>query len=253
MAVTIKSKSEIAIMREAGMILAKVHKELEKSVKAGMSTFEVDALCEKLIKGYGAIPSCKGYEGFPGSICVSINDEIVHGIPRKDKIIKDGDLVSLDFCVLYKGWQSDGARTLQIGEVSPEAKQLNEVTKQCFYEGIKYAKAGNHLYDISAAINDYADSFGYGVIRELVGHGIGKEMHEDPQIPNFRQRRRGLRLEPGMTLCIEPMISMGRPEIVILDDDWTVLTEDGSLASHYENTILITDGEPEILTPVESL
>ena len=155
--------------------------------------------------------------------------------------------------MLYKGWQSDGARTLQIGEVSPEAKQLNEVTKQCFYEGIKYAKAGNHLYDISAAINDYADSFGYGVIRELVGHGIGKEMHEDPQIPNFRQRRRGLRLEPGMTLCIEPMISMGRPEIVILDDDWTVLTEDGSLASHYENTILITDGEPEILTPVESL
>ena len=253
MAVTIKSKSEIAIMKEAGIILAKVHKELEKNVKAGMSTLEIDALGEKLIRGYGAIPSCKGYEGFPNALCISVNDEIVHGIPNKNKIVRDGDIVSLDFCVLYKGWQSDGARTLMIGEVSPEAKQLVEVTKQCFYEGIKYAKAGNHLYDISAAINDYADKYGYGVVRELVGHGIGKEMHEDPQIPNFRQRRRGLKLEPGMTLCIEPMITMGRPEIVVLDDDWTVLTEDGSLASHYENTILITDGEPEILTPVENL
>ena len=253
MAVTIKSKDEIQKMRDAGLILAKVHKALEKEVKAGMSTLEIDKIGEELIRSYGAIPSCKGYEGFPGSLCISVNDVIVHGIPREDVIIKDGDIVTLDFCVLYNGWQSDAARTLAIGEISPEAKQLNEVTKQCFYEGIKYAKAGNHLYDISGAINDYADKYSYGVVRELVGHGIGQEMHEDPQIPNFRQRRRGLKLMPGMTLAIEPMITMGRPEIVILDDDWTVCTEDGSLASHYENTVLITDGEPEILTPVESL
>jgi len=252
MAVTIKSKDEIAKMRESGIILAKVHKELAKYVKAGVTTLEIDKIGEELIRSFGAVPSCKGYEGFPGSICISVNDEIVHGIPG-DRVIKDGDIVSLDFCVLYNGYQSDGARTIEVGSVSPEAKKLNEVTKQCFYEGIKYAKAGNHLYEISGAINDYADSFGFGVVRELVGHGIGKEMHEDPQIPNFRQRRRGMKLTPGMTLCIEPMITMGRPDIVVLEDDWTVVTEDGSLASHYENTVLITDGEPEILTPVESL
>ena len=181
-------------------------------------------------------------------MCVSVNDEVVHGIPRKDHFVDNGDIVSLDFCLSYKGYQSDCARTLPVGEISNDAKQLLEVTKQSFFEGIKFAKEGCHLYEISAAINDYVDKFGYGVVRDLVGHGIGREMHEDPQIPNFRQRRRGMKLQAGMTLCIEPMINMGRADVAFMDDDWTVVTDDGSLAAHYENTVLITKGEPEILT-----
>ena len=248
MAVTIKSEREIELMRESGRIMAKVHEQLAKELKPGMSTFQIDKIGEELIRSYGCIPTCKGYEGYPAALCVSVNEEVVHGIPRKNHIVKEGDIVSLDFCLSYKGYQTDAARTLAVGEISKEAQQLLDVTKQCFFEGIKFAKAGCHLYDISAAINDYADKFGYGVVRDLVGHGIGKEMHEDPQIPNFRQTRRGIKLRPGMTLAIEPMINMGRPDVVFLDDDWTVVTDDGSLAAHYENTVLITDGEPEILT-----
>ena len=248
MAVTIKSEREIQLMREAGKILAKVHEELAQEVKAGMTSYQIDKICEEIIRGYGCIPSFLGYEGYPGSVCISINDEVVHGLPSKDKIVRDGDIVSLDTGVIYKGYQSDCARTLAIGEISDDAKQLIEVTKQCFFEGIKYAKEGCHLYQISAAINDYADKFGYGVVRDLVGHGIGREMHEDPQIPNFRQRRRGMKLQAGMTLCIEPMINMGRADVAFMDDDWTVVTDDGSLAAHYENTVLIPKGEPEILT-----
>lgn len=248
MAVTIKSEREIELMRESGRIMAKVHEQLAKEVKPGMSTFQIDKIGEELIRSYGCIPTCKGYEGYPAALCVSVNDEVVHGIPRKNHIVKEGDIVSLDFCLSYNGYQSDAARTLAVGEISKEAQQLLDVTKQCFFEGIKYAKEGCHLYDISAAINDYADKFGYGVVRDLVGHGIGREMHEDPQIPNFRQRRRGMKLRAGMTLAIEPMINMGRPDVVFLNDDWTVVTDDGSLSAHYENTVLITDGEPEILT-----
>ena len=246
--VTIKSENEIKLMREAGRILGKVHEELAKEVKAGMSTYQIDRIGEELIRSYGCIPTCKGYEGFPAALCVSVNDEVVHGIPRKDCIVRDGDIVSLDFCLSYNGYQSDAARTLAIGEISEEAKKLIEVTKQSFFEGIRYAKEGCHLYDISAAIGDYATAHGYGVVRDLVGHGIGKEMHEDPQIPNFRQRRRGMKLRKGMTLAIEPMINMGRADVAFLDDGWTVCTDDGSLSAHYENTVLITDGEPEILT-----
>ena len=163
-------------------------------------------------------------------------------------MIQEGDLVKIDAGLIYKGYHSDAARTYAVGEVSPEARQLMDVTKQSFFEGIKQAKAGNHLYDISAAIGDYAESFGYGVVRDLVGHGIGTHLHEDPQIPNFRQHRRGLRLMPGMTLAIEPMINIGRADVEFMDDDWTVVTQDGTLSAHYENTILITDGEPELLT-----
>ena len=227
MPVTIKSEREINLMREAGKILAKVHEELAKEIKAGMSSYEIDQICEKIIRGYDCIPSFLGYEGYPGSVCISINDEVVHGLPSKDKIIKDGDIVSLDTGVIWKGYQSDAARTIAIGEISKEAQ---------------------HLYDISAAIGDYAEKFGYGVVRDLVGHGIGTEMHEDPQIPNFRQKRRGMKLQAGMTLAIEPMINMGRPDVAWTDDDWTVVTDDGSLSAHYENTILITKGEPEILS-----
>lgn len=250
MAVTIKSAREIDLMREAGKILGEVHNTMADRIKAGMSSYEIDKMAEKIIRSYKCQPSFLGYQGFPGSVCISINDEVVHGLPEKNKIIRDGDIVSLDMGVIYNGYQSDAARTIAIGEISDEAKKLIEVTEQSFFEGIKKAVAGGHLFDISAAIGDYAESFGYGVVRELVGHGIGTEMHEDPQIPNFRQRRRGMKLQPGMTLAIEPMINMGRPEVVFLDDDWTVVTDDGSLSAHYENTILITDNEPEILSLV---
>ena len=248
MAVTIKSPREIELMRKAGEILAQVHEELHAAVHPGMSTLDIDKLGERLIRSHGCIPSFKNYNGYPASICVSVNDEVVHGIPSKKRILREGDIVSLDAGLIYKGYHSDAARTHAVGEISPEAQKLIDVTRQSFFEGIKMAKAGNHLYDISAAIGNYAESFGYGVVRDLVGHGIGTSLHEDPQIPNFAQKRRGIRLVPGMTLAIEPMITMGRPEVCWLDDDWTVVTEDESLAAHYENTILITEGEPEILT-----
>ena len=249
MSVTIKSAREIELMREAGKILAKTHEELAKALKPGMTTWDIDHLGEEIIRSYGCIPSFLNYEGFPASVCVSINDEVVHGIPNKHRYIQEGDIVSLDTGVIWKGYQSDAARTHMIGEVTPQARKLVEVTEQSFFEGIKYAKAGNHLNDVSSAIQAYAESFGFGVVRDLVGHGIGTEMHEAPEIPNFATRRKGIKLVAGMTLAIEPMITAGRYDVVWDDDDgWTVTTEDGSLASHYENTILITDGEPEILS-----
>ena len=246
--VSIKSQSEIALMREAGKILAKVHEELKDAIRPGMSTLDIDRLGEKIIRGYGCIPSFLNYNGYPASICVSVNDEVVHGIPHKDHILCEGDIVSLDAGVIYKGYHADAARTYGVGKISDEAAKLIEVTKQSFFEGIKMAKDGNHLHDISNAIADYCESFGYGVVRDLVGHGIGKNLHEDPQIPNFHQRRRGIKLQKGMTLAIEPMVNAGTYEVAWLDDDWTVVSDDGSLSAHYENTILITDGEPEILT-----
>lgn len=246
--VTIKSEREIELMREAGRILAKIHEELGKTLAPGMSTKEIDRMCEDMIRSHGCVPSFLNYQGFPASVCISINDVVVHGIPDKHRYLEEGDIVSLDTGVIWKGYQSDAARTHMIGEVSGEARKLVEVTRQSFFEGIKYAKAGNHLNDISKAIQEYAESFGFGVVRDLVGHGIGTEMHEAPEIPNFAQRRKGIRLVAGMTLAIEPMITAGRYDVVWEDDGWTVVTEDGSLASHYENTILITDGEPEILS-----
>ena len=248
MSVTIKSAREIELMREAGRILAKVHEELGKAIQPGMSTLDIDRLGEKLIRGFGCVPSFKNYNGYPASICVSVNNEVVHGIPNKHHIIQEGDIVSLDAGVIYKGYHSDAARTHAVGQISPEAQKLIDVTRQSFFEGIKFAKAGNHLYDISAAIQKYAESFGFGVVRDLVGHGIGTDMHEEPEIPNFAQKRKGIKLAAGMTLAIEPMITAGRYDVAWMDDGWTVVTEDGSLASHYENTILITDGDPEILS-----
>lgn len=248
MAVTIKSPREIELMRKAGEILAATHEELRKALKPGMSTMDIDRLGEKIIRSYGCIPSFKNYNGYPASICVSVNDEVVHGIPTKKRIIQEGDIVSLDAGLIYKGYHSDAARTHAVGKISSDAQKLIDVTRQSFFEGIKMAKAGNHLHDISNAIDAYVSQFGYGIVRDLVGHGIGTQLHEDPQIPNFAQKRRGIRLEPGMTLAIEPMINMGRADVEWLDDDWTVVTEDGSLSAHYENTILITEGEPEILT-----
>ena len=248
MSVTIKSAREIELMREAGRLLAEVHDELAAFVKPGISTKDIDKLGEKLIRDRGCIPNFLNYNGYPASICVSVNDEVVHGIPNKHRILQDGDIVSLDAGLIYKGYHSDAARTHAVGTISEEAQQLIDVTRQSFFEGIKYAKAGNRLHDISNAIAAYAESFGYGVVRDLVGHGIGTALHEDPQIPNFKQLRRGMKLMPGMTLAIEPMINAGTWEVCWLDDDWTVVSEDGSLSAHYENTVLITDGEPEILT-----
>ena len=248
MAVTIKSPREIELMREAGRILAKTHEELAKNLRPGMSTWDIDHMGEEIIRSYGCIPSFKNYNGYPASICVSVNDEVVHGIPHKEHFLDEGDIVSLDAGVIYKGYHSDADRTYGIGEIDDDAKKLIEVTRQSFFEGIKFAKAGNHLNDISAAIQKYAESFGFGVVRDLVGHGIGSHLHEDPEIPNFARKRKGILLQPGMTLAIEPMITEGSYEVVWLDDDWTVMTEDGGWAAHYENTILITEGEPEILS-----
>ena len=248
MAVTIKSQHEIELMRESCKILAEVHAKLGEMIEPGISTWDIDAMGEKLIRSYGCVPNFLNYNGYPASICVSINDEVVHGIPSKERILMEGDIVSLDAGLIYKGYHSDAARTYPVGEVSQEAKQLIEVTRQSFFEGIKHARAGAHLHDISNAIDAYCSKFGYGVVRDLVGHGIGTSLHEDPQIPNFRQWRKGIRLQPGMTLAIEPMITLGTYKVGWLDDDWTVVTMDGSPAAHYENTILITEGEPEILT-----
>lgn len=235
-------------MRESCKILAEVHAKLGEMIEPGISTWDINAMGEKLIRSYGCVPNFLNYNGYPASICVSVNDEVVHGIPSKERILMEGDIVSLDAGLIYKGYHSDAARTYPVGEVSQEAKQLIEVTRQSFFEGIKHARAGAHLHDISNAIDAYCSKFGYGVVRDLVGHGIGTSLHEDPQIPNFRQWRKGIRLQPGMTLAIEPMITLGTYKVGWLDDDWTVVTMDGSPAAHYENTILITEGEPEILT-----
>ena len=245
--VTIKSKKEIELMKEVCKVVALVYQELEEKIKPGMSTWELDQIAENKMRSLGAIPAEKGYDigirgipPFPASICVSINDEVIHGIPSKQRILKEGDVVSIDTVALKNGYNGDAARTFIIG--------LVEVTKQAFFEGIKYAKAGNRIGDVCHAIGEYVHSQGYSVVREFQGHGIGKEMHEDPGIPNFGKAGRGIRLEPGMTLAIEPMVIAGKPNILELEDGWTIVTEDGSLAAHYENTILITEKQPEILT-----
>ena len=248
MSISIKTAREIEKMRRAGELLEKVHDELGRAIHPGMSTWEINKLGEEMIRSFGCTPNFLNYNGYPASICVSVNEEVVHGIPSKKRILKEGDIVSLDAGLIYKGYHSDAARTHAVGKVSTEAQKLMDVTKQSFFEGIKQAKAGNHLFDISAAIDDYVSGFGYGIVQDLVGHGIGTELHEDPQIPNFPQKRRGIKLMPGMTLAIEPMINLGRADVAWEDDEWTVVTMDGSLSAHYENTILITDGEPEILT-----
>ena len=248
MSVSIKSAREIELMRAAGKILAKVHENLGKELREGMSTLDIDHLGDDIIRSYGCIPSFKNYNGYPASVCVSVNNEVVHGIPTKKRRIREGDIVSLDIGVIYKGYHSDAARTHGIGEISEEAALLIERTRQSFFEGIKYAREGHHLHEISNAISAYAESFGYGVVRDLVGHGVGTHLHEDPQIPNFAQKSRGVRLRAGMTLAIEPMINAGRYDVVWQEDNWTVVTQDGSLSAHYENTVLVTAGEPEILS-----
>ncbi len=253
--VTIKSKKEIELMKEACKVAALAHKAIEESIKPGMTTWELDQIAEKTMIKLGAIPAEKNYPSgfddvpnFPASTCISINDEVIHGIPSKKRIIKEGDVVSIDLVALKNGFNGDAARTIIVGKGSKEAERLVKVTKQAFFEGIKFAKKGNRIGDISHAIGEYVKLQGYSVVREFQGHGIGRQMHEDPGIPNYGKAGKGIRLEPGMTLAIEPMVIQGRPDILELDDGWTIITEDGSLSAHYENTILITEKEPEILT-----
>ena len=221
---------------------------MEKALHPGMTTLDINKIGEEVIRSYGCTPSFLNYNGYPASICVSVNDEVVHGIPTDKRVLKDGDIVGLDAGLIYKGYHSDAARTHGIGETSKEASRLIEVTRECFFEGIKYAREGNHLFEISAAIGRYAEEHGYGVVRDLCGHGIGMKLHEAPEIPNYEMGRKGMKLRAGMTLAIEPMINIGDYRVKWLDDDWTVVTSDGSLSAHYENTVLITEGEPKLLT-----
>ena len=248
MPITVKSPREIELMTEAGRILEIVHNELGKALHPGMTTKEIDELGEEIIRSYDCIPSFLDYYCYPASICVSVNDEVVHGIPSPHRFIREGDIVSLDAGVIYKGYHSDAARTHGIGRISKEAEELIRVTRECFFEGIKYAREGNHLFDISAAIGRYAESCGFGVVRDLCGHGIGTALHEAPEIPNYEMNRKGVLLKAGMTLAIEPMINIGGWEVDWLDDDWTVVTRDHSLSAHYENTVLITENGPKLLS-----
>lgn len=250
MAIIIKTDEQIDRIRQSCKILARVHDELGKIIKPGISTKDIDRYGEELIRSYGGVPNFLNYEGYPASICVSVNDEVVHGIPSDERKLAEGDIVSLDAGLIYKGAHSDAARTHAVGNISDEAKKLIEVTRQSFFEGIRNARAGHHLSEISNAIDAYIRPYGYGIVRDLTGHGCGLSLHEDPPIPNFKQWRRGPKLRPGMTLAIEPMVNLGDWAVTWLDDDWTVVTLDGSISAHYENTILITDGEPEILTMI---
>ena len=253
--VTIKSKNEIEKMREAGRVANLAQKAIERAIKPGISTYELDKIAEETMIENGAIPAEKGFPSgvkgvpdFPGSICASVNDNIIHGIPSKRTILKEGDIISVDLVAYKDGYNGDCCRTYAVGNISAEAQKLIDVTKQSFFEGIKFAKKGNRLGDISHRICEYVQANGFDVIREFEGHGIGKEMHEDPGIPNYGKAGRGIRLEPGMTLAIEPMVVAGSREICEGDDGWSIWTYDEILSAHYENTILITENEPEILT-----
>lgn len=246
--IIIKSKQEIDMMRTAGKVNSLILRELKNIIKPGISTMDIDEFVEKTVKEHGMIASEKGYCDYPASACVSINEEVVHGIPSKNRILQTGDIVSVDLVVEYKGYMADAARTYGVGEISPRAKHLIDTAEAAFFEGIKFAREGYRLYDISHAIQQKVEGEGFGVIRDFVGHGIGNEMHEEPQIPNYGKAGKGPRLQTGMTLAIEPMIVEGSYEVDVLQDDWTVVTIDGGLAAHYENTVVINDGEPELLT-----
>ncbi len=253
--VTIKSKQEIEKMREACRIAALAQKAVEEAIKPGISTWELDKIVENTISANGGIPAQKGYPSgvkgvlpFPASICASVNDEVIHGIPSKRVILKEGDIVSIDLVAHKDGFNGDCARTYVVGKIDKETKKLIDITKQAFFEGIKYAKKGNRIGDISHAIGEFVEKNGFSVVKEFQGHGIGRQMHEEPGIPNYGKAGRGIRLESGMTLAIEPMVIYGKDGILELDDGWTIITEDGTNAAHYENTILITENEPEILT-----
>jgi len=247
MGIFIKNDSQIVLMRTASQICARTHEHLASYIKPGITTAELSRIAEEYIRGQDAKPTFLGYRGFPGAICTSVNDEVIHGIPGLRRL-KSGDIVSIDIGVCYKRFHGDAARTHPVGAISAEHQRLIDVTRDSFFDCMRYARQGCHLHEMSAAIDDYVTSRGFSVVREWCGHGIGRQLHEDPQIPHTRQEKRGPRLVKGMTLAIEPMVNMGSHELNMLDDNWTVLTQDGKYSAHYENTILVTTGEPEIMT-----
>jgi methionyl aminopeptidase len=246
--IILKSDKEIALMRKAGRIVAVVLAELSQKIAPGTTTASLDRLAEEIISKHKALPTFKGYRGFPAAITTCINEELVHGIPSPKRFLQDGDIISIDCGVTYKGWIGDAAVTLPVGEISSTAQKLLEVTEQSLYEGIKQAKIGNRSGDISAAIQTYIESHYYGVVKAYTGHGVGRSMHEEPQVPNYGKKHKGVPLKRGMTIALEPMVNLGSPETRILDDNWTVVTEDGKLSAHFEHTIAIMNGEPQILT-----
>ena len=245
--ISIKSDREIELMKEAGRLVGETHKYLKQFIKEGITTIELDKLAEDFIRKNGGIPTEKGYEGYPASICASVNDEVVHGIPGKRKL-KNGDIITIDMVISYKGYQADSAWTYAVGEISKEKKYLMEHTEKALYEGLKQVKPGNRLGDVSHAIQEYAESHNLSVVRELSGHGIGTEMHEDPDIPNYGKKGTGIVLKKGMTLAIEPMLNLGKRDIALLNDDWTIVTLDGSDSAHYEHTVVVTEDGCEIIT-----
>ena len=246
--VSIKSDREIELMRDAGKILAETHNAIADFIKPGVSTYDIDKFAEKTVKKLGGECSFYHLYDFPGNFCISVNDEVIHGIPRKDKIIKEGDIVKVDGGVCYKGYQSDAARTHIVGSASKEICDLVEKTRNSFFEALKACVPGNHINEIGIAITNYINQFGYGVVEEYVGHGIGTKVHEDPEVPNYITKKKGPILKKNMTLAIEPMINLGSIDVYTDDDEWTVRTCDGKVSSHYENTIVITDNEPQILS-----
>lgn len=246
--VEIKSKDEIALMRDAGRIVSEILDELEKAIAPGVSTWDLDQLAEKLIYQKGAKPAFKGYLGFPCVLCASVNEEVVHGIPSKKRKLAEGDLMKIDFGVVYKGFYGDSARTVPVGKVTDEALALLTATRESLYKGIEAMRPGNRLGDIGFAVQKHVEQRGFSVVRDFVGHGIGKKLHEPPQVPNYGQPDTGMKLRSGMVLAVEPMVNVGTHEVEVLDDDWTAVTLDGKLSSHWEHTILITDDGPEILT-----
>jgi methionyl aminopeptidase len=245
--IILKSEREINYLRDAGRIVAETHIEVKKAVKPGVTTLDLDRIAEEYIKGRGAIPAFKGYHGFTGNICSSVNEEVVHGIPGVRKL-KTGDNVSIDIGAVINGYNGDAAITVPVGEIDAEVQRLLDVTEESLYKGIEQAIIGNRLSDISHAVQSHVEEYGYGVVRDYVGHGIGRSMHEDPQVPNYGSPGRGPRLKAGMTLAIEPMVNLGTYEVKTLDDGWTVVTLDGKRSAHFEHSIAITDGKPEILT-----
>lgn len=246
--ITIKSAKQVEKMRASAKITKETLELLEKHIKPGVTTAQLDKIAYDYIISKGARPNFLNYNGFPGTICASVNDEVVHGIPNKRAVLKEGDIISVDMGAVLDGWHSDAARTFGVGKISAQAQDLIDVTKESFFEGLKYLKHGAKLGDVSSAIQKYVESHGYSVVRDLVGHGIGTHLHEDPSVPNFGSAGKGVKLAAGMTLAIEPMVNAGHYKVCVLDDDWTVVTEDGSLSAHYENTVLITKDGYEILT-----
>ncbi len=249
--IIIKSEEELDIMRTAAKVTGTILRDLKDFIKPGMSTWDVDRFVEDIIHKNGMTPTFKGYGGFPAAACVSVNEEVVHGIPSKHKILREGDIVSVDTGATYRGYVSDAARTYAVGEISDTARHLIEATEASFFAGVQFAKPGHRLSDISHAIQEKAEAEGFGVIRDYVGHGVGREMHEDPQIPNYGKPGKGPRIAPGMVFAIEPMITEGSYDCYTMPNDWTVVTEDGKLAAHYENSVIITEGEPELITLVQ--